>query len=156
GLGLVLGREHGGYFGRGLDAVLSPLVGHTGVLILGVFTLLAGVLLVTGASVGAILRSSHHAVRVAGRSARRRLDRPRPERAPRTGPFEASVQPAPEPPPALVDVEHDYPDMVSEPSNPVLQSLVEEPELEFAEDTQGSLFAVEEAPAAYRLPDRAI
>ena len=76
GLGFVLGRAHGGYYGRGIDAVLGGAIGSTGLVILGVFALLAGVLLLTGASVGAILRRSHHAARVVGRSARERLDRP--------------------------------------------------------------------------------
>src|SRR5207249_10867527 len=51
-------------------------IGSTGLTILGVFTLLAGILLVTGASVGAALRRSHSAMRLVGRSARRTLERP--------------------------------------------------------------------------------
>ncbi|MGH3142048.1 MAG: hypothetical protein ACRDO9_02790, partial [Gaiellales bacterium] len=42
GLLLVLGDEHGGYLGTWLEAVFGWLLGSTGVLILGAFTLLAG------------------------------------------------------------------------------------------------------------------
>ena len=72
GLLLVLGDAHGGHAGRGLEAAFSWLIGSTGVLILGTFTLLAGLLLLTGASVGAIVRRSHGAVQ----SVRRRASRP--------------------------------------------------------------------------------
>jgi S-DNA-T family DNA segregation ATPase FtsK/SpoIIIE len=161
GLGLVLGRHHGGYFSRGLDSALAPAIGTTGLVLLGSFSLLAGILLLTGASVGAILRRSHHAVRVAGSSARRRLDRPRAEPSDTVLQSRTSHEPAAEPiagPPApLVDVVHDYPDLVSSEENayepqPLLVAS-EEP----AEDTQGSLFDVGgPAPPDYRLPDRAI
>ena len=56
GLALVLGRAHGGYFGRGLDAAFGSLIGSTGAHLLGGFLLLAGCLLVSGASAGAFLR----------------------------------------------------------------------------------------------------
>jgi S-DNA-T family DNA segregation ATPase FtsK/SpoIIIE len=159
GLGFCLGREHGGYYGRGLDAVLGGAIGPTGLLILGVFTLLAGVLLLTGASVGAILRRSHHAVRVVGSSARRRLERPEP--APSDSVMQSPEQPVPEPvagpAPALVDGVHDYPDIISSEENVYEPEplLVEPPEP--VEDTQGSLFETAAAPPPeYRLPDRAI
>ena len=58
GLALVLGGAHGGYLGRGLEDVLGKPIGSTGTQILGVFLLLAGVLLVTGASAGAFVRRS--------------------------------------------------------------------------------------------------
>jgi S-DNA-T family DNA segregation ATPase FtsK/SpoIIIE len=159
GLGLVLGRAHGGYFGRGLDASLGHAIGSTGLAVLGAFTLLAGVLLLTGASVGAILRRSHHAVRVAGSSARRRLERPAREHEqpePALAPEPASAGP----PPPLVDVVEDYPDLVSSEENayepvPLLVDLAagDEP----AEDTQASLFDVAATPPPdYQLPDRAI
>src|SRR5690348_3310016 len=61
GVEVLLGRAHGGYVGRGLDAVFGTLVGTTGTTILGTFTLLVGALLLTGASVGALIRRSGHA-----------------------------------------------------------------------------------------------
>ncbi len=160
GLGLVLGRDHGGYFGRGLDAALGRAVGSTGVLILGVFTLLAGLLLVTGASVGAILRRSHRAARVVGRSARRSFERPsRAHPEPSSSLLQGEVVPIAGPPSSLVDLEHDFPDLaeqpVTDPSNSLLQGMDEE--IAVDEDTQRSLFDVDSTPAAdYRLPDRGI
>ena len=115
GLGLVLGRAHGGYLGTGLDASLGHAIGSTGLAVLGAFTLLAGVLLLTGASVGAVLRRSHHAVRVVGRSAHRTARR-RLERAPRQPSNNVLLgdrEPAAGPSPPLVDVVEDYPDLVS-------------------------------------------
>ena len=177
GLGLVLGRAHGGYLGKGLDAALGGPIGSTGVTILGVFTLLAAALLVTGASAGALLHRSHHAVRLvgrsAGRTARLMLERP-PRLRPRSSslPSDSLFQsvyglaPAapPEPasglPPALVDAEHDFPDLVGacpNTSDSLLQGT-EEAALaaDAAEDTQGSLFGVLPQAADYRLPDRAL
>ena len=156
GLGFVLGADHGGWYGRGIDAVLGRAIGSTGLMILGVFTLLAGVLLLTGASVGAFLRRSHHAVRVVGRSARDRLDRP--GAAPGTklaqGPEEADAGTAP----VLVDAVQDYPDIVSSEENAYEPDPVLVADLHgFTEDTQESLFDVGQAPPPeYRLPDRAI
>src|SRR5581483_8421878 len=62
------------------------------------------------------------------------------------------------------DVEQDYPDIVSDPSNSLLQGVTEEPAVEavlvtgpeLTEETQGSLFEVGETPMEYRLPDRSI
>ena len=84
GLLLALGTSGGGV-GRGLHWAVAHLIGATGATILGSFTLLAGALLLTGASAGAILRRSGHAARRAGGVARRAVaERPaRPERAPR-------------------------------------------------------------------------
>jgi DNA segregation ATPase FtsK/SpoIIIE, S-DNA-T family len=162
GLGFVLGRDDGGWYGRAIDATLGRAIGSTGLVILGAFTLIAGVLLLTGASAGAILRRSHHAVRVAGRSARQRLERPASE--PGNSPSLGGQEPG-EPAPALVDAVQDYPDLVSDTSsNSLLQGLEEsgpEPLLvdvdEPGEETQGTLFETAAAPPPeYRLPDREI
>ena len=88
GLLLALGT-HGGAIGRGLHWAVAHLLGDTGTTILGSFTLLAGALLLTGASAGAILRRSGHAARQAGDRARRVVTErparePRPPRARRT------------------------------------------------------------------------
>ena len=50
GLELVLGGAHGGLAGRGLEKVFGTLLGGTGATILGTTLLLAGTLLLTGAS----------------------------------------------------------------------------------------------------------
>ena len=72
GLMITLGKDEGGYIGTVLGGGLALALGGTGVAIVGVLTLLAGGLLVTGASAGAMLRNSGRAVH---RAARRSLDR---------------------------------------------------------------------------------
>ena len=153
GLALVLGAAHGGYLGRGLEDVLGRPIGSTGTHILGVFLLLAGALLVSGASAGAILRRSAHSVRSAAR---------RPGERRRSRPEHASIAAAPPslpvataPPP--VDGVEAYPDVVAPSPLLVLEGAGEgEPLLE--EDDQRSLFDVTDAEegGVYTLPDRAV
>ena len=72
----MLGRAHGGYAGRGLESLFSKLVGNAGVTLLGATTIAVGVLLLSGASIGALLRGSSAAVRRVGSAARRRIEWP--------------------------------------------------------------------------------
>jgi S-DNA-T family DNA segregation ATPase FtsK/SpoIIIE len=148
GVLLVLGDAHGGYAGEAVESAFAWLIGSTGVLLLGVFTLVAGALLLTGASVGAIIRRSHGAVRTVGRrAAARRAAEPQAD-------VIALPVPAAGPPPPLVDGAHEFPD-ITEPdlAATAAAELAEEP----FEDTQPSLFDVTEAaPAVYHLPDRGI
>jgi S-DNA-T family DNA segregation ATPase FtsK/SpoIIIE len=145
GLLLVLGDGHGGYLGTWLEAAFGWLIGSTGVLILGVFTLFAGLLLLTGASVGAIVRRSHGAVQSVRRRAAELREQPLAQVIP--------LEPARNQPP-LVDGVHDYPDLTESAPEPA--SLLTEPD-EPWEDTQPSLFDTSDvAPEAYRLPDRAL
>jgi S-DNA-T family DNA segregation ATPase FtsK/SpoIIIE len=166
GLLLVLGEDNGGYIGRALERLFGWLIGATGVTILGTFTLVAGALLLTGASVGAILRRSHRAVRSAGHKARSSLERPRRSGSPTAAsPAEPETdEKATGPPPALVDAVSDYPDVVT-PERPVLSPLlVEEPDPlpepmaeREEEDTRPTLFdTAETVHEAYRLPDREV
>jgi DNA segregation ATPase FtsK/SpoIIIE, S-DNA-T family len=144
GLLLVLGDAHGGHLGTSLESAFGWLLGSTGVLILGTFTLLAGLLLLTGASVGAIVRRSHGAVQ----SVRRRASARREPALAEVIPLEAARGPAP----PLVDGVHDYPDITEPPGEP----LIGEPEAGW-EDTQPSLFDPSEVTGeTYRLPDRAL
>ena len=76
--------------GTWLEAAFAWLIGSTGVLILGTFTLLAGLLLLTGASVGAIVRRSQGAVQ----SVRRRATAARGAGARRGHPARAARGPA--------------------------------------------------------------
>ena len=69
GLFLVLGPS-AGMIGANLDAVLGRFVGSTGRVLLGLTATVAGILLLTGASIGAILRRSHHVVRRAATRAK--------------------------------------------------------------------------------------
>jgi S-DNA-T family DNA segregation ATPase FtsK/SpoIIIE len=147
GLLATLGAGHGGALGRGLAKLFGLLVGSTGTTIIGVLALVIGTLLLSGASAGALVRRSGHAVRRAHSRARRAI------------PAELSSRPAPvipirtaaEPP---VDAVHDYPDVVGENQPPPL--LVEPPSTE--DPDQPSLFDVGtvERHEDYQLPDRAI
>jgi len=147
GLLAALGAAHGGALGRGLDKLFGLLVGSTGTTIIGVLALVVGTLLLTGASAGALVRRSGHAVKRAHVRARRAL------------PAEPLTRPAPvipirtahEPP---VDAVHDYPDIVGENQPPPL--LVEPPSTE--DPDQPSLFDVvsSESHEEYQLPDRNI
>src|SRR4051812_59687 len=146
GLLAALGADHGGALGRGLERLFGLLVGSTGTTIIGVLALVVGTLLLSGASAGALVRRSGHAVRRAHTRARRAL------------PAEPAARPAPvipirtaEPP---VDAVHDFPDVVGENQPPPL--LIEPPTTEDAD--QPSLFDVGtvESHGEYRLPDRGI
>jgi DNA segregation ATPase FtsK/SpoIIIE, S-DNA-T family len=143
GLMLTLGQDNGGYLGTALGGGLGLALGRTGVVIVGVLALVAGALLVTGASAGAIIRRSGHVVHHA---ARRSFQRATPPLRVIEG--DRAVAPAkPQAPP--IDVVNEFPDLVSETEPPPL--LVQpDPEPE-----ETSLFDVTSEPAAdYRLPDR--
>ncbi|MFL5951315.1 MAG: DNA translocase FtsK 4TM domain-containing protein [Gaiellaceae bacterium] len=146
GLLTALGDGHGGALGRGLAKLFGLLVGSTGTTIIGVLALVVGTLLLSGASAGALVRRSGHAVRRAHTRARRAL------------PTELPLQPAPvipirtavDPP---VDAVHDFPDVVGE--NQPSPLLIEPHSTE--DPDQPSLFDVgpSEHPE-YQLPDRDI
>ena len=71
---IALGRDEGGAIGGALGGGLAHVIGDTGALIVGVALFIAGTLLFTGASAGAVLRRSGTAVRRAGSAARRSFD----------------------------------------------------------------------------------
>jgi S-DNA-T family DNA segregation ATPase FtsK/SpoIIIE len=146
GLMLTLGSSHGGVVGSGLEALVALALGSTGATILGVLATIAGVLFLTGASLGAWLRRTGHVVH----RARERVREARVARAPEPVPTPAR---AAEPP---VDVKQDYPDLVSDSISgppPVLFQHEEEDELE---PTQETLFEPIEPVGEYTLPDRGL
>jgi S-DNA-T family DNA segregation ATPase FtsK/SpoIIIE len=157
GLLLTLGSSHGGIVGRGLEGLFALGLGTTGATILGVLLTIAGLLLLTGASLGAWMRRGGHAVRAARTHVRVRprvaLSSPSSEQSHESVP----IAPLARPP---VDVAHDYPDLVSEPvagPPPVLfDASQEDPEPD--EPTQETLFPAAPAPAHgdYTLPDAAV
>ncbi len=154
GLMLALGKGHGGFVGRELEAVVARGVGSTGTTILGVLATLVGTLFLTGASVGAIVQRSGHAVQgVSTRDAPRAAACARPRRRRRAAlePDSLPTLPRHEPP---VDAVHDYPDLVSETPALLAPSFFAPEEDEPA--TQQSLFANDERPAEYKLPDRSV
>ena len=142
GLMVTLGGDHGGAVGNALGGGVAKLLGGTGSVLLGLTALLAGALLLSGASYGAVLRRSHHAVR-------RAVARPeRPKRDDVLAPPPVLAQH--EPP---IDVVHDYPDVVSEGLSEPPPLLVDSDD---ETEEQTALFDVPRAEGAYVLPDRAV
>ena len=100
---LTLGHSNGGLAGRALEGTLATLLGTTGALIVGVTALVFSGLLLTGASAGALLRDSHHAVRRATRMRSSEWELPAPRRpalppetdGPRAGTGRAGARSAP-------------------------------------------------------------
>ena len=122
---VLLGEERGGAVGSAFDAVFGRLIGGTGTFILGLFLCWAGALLLTGASLGAMLHRSAHVARETAVAARRTVG------AVRYAPVEAP------PPTSNGHLHHDppvdgaqaYPDVVGDmPSaQPVLVDQLAEP-----------------------------
>jgi S-DNA-T family DNA segregation ATPase FtsK/SpoIIIE len=159
GLVVALGSDHGGWVGKTLSHALGALIGGTGTFIAGVLALLAGALLLSGASLGAILRASGHRMRSAAQTQRR----PRPalkakrERAP-----QLELEPEPYPvsdsvvlpsalAPAPIDVERSFPDVLAEdePEEETLQDVVLNAE-------PPTLFDLPGSSGDYVLPDAAV
>ncbi len=148
GLMVTLGSDHGGAVGNVFGGGIAKLLGGTGSVLLGLTALLAGGLLLSGASYGALLRRSHHAVRRAGAVARsRRRDTSVTGTVPGTVPALVEQHAPP------VDVVHDYPDVISEglsePSPLLLQP-------DAPTEEQAPLFDVPRPEGDYVLPDRAV
>ncbi|MFN8222566.1 MAG: DNA translocase FtsK [Gaiellales bacterium] len=163
GLFAVLGTDHGGLVGQGVGGGLARVVGETGSVIIGIAVVLAGGLLLTGASAGALLRRSGAAVRLAsvraGSAARRRLDSL--EWEDETDDTAVTVAPKPartrkQKPP--IDGVAAYPDVIaiaSEPAPLLTQSF------EDVGDPSGDASAEAGFPAvasggAYKLPEQSI
>jgi S-DNA-T family DNA segregation ATPase FtsK/SpoIIIE len=148
GLMLTLGTGHGGLLGKGLEKLVALALGTTGATILGVLLTIAGVLFLTGASLGAMLRRSGHVMHQAHERVRR--ERILPERD--TDEFVPELRP--EPP---VDVKHDYPDLVTD-SQPAMLYQPEANGFHEAEthESQETLFDLPAPAADYTLPDRSL
>ncbi len=160
GLMVALGDEHGGRVGAALGGGLARVVGDAGALIVGCALVLAGTLLVTGASAGALLRRSGTVVRRAGSVARRSLESLEWADWGDADTASGSERAAPLPPSAgreaPVDGVEAFPDVVApgplsaEPP----QLLPPEPEATTGED-ELLVFDAPAGGAEYRLPDRA-
>jgi S-DNA-T family DNA segregation ATPase FtsK/SpoIIIE len=107
GLMITLGRDQGGYLGQVLGGAVGVAIGATGSTILGVLLLLVGALLLSGASLGAILRHSGHRVRHAATRARR------PRVAQELDTWDDDPVAKPKKTKPLVDAEAAYPDVVA-------------------------------------------
>jgi S-DNA-T family DNA segregation ATPase FtsK/SpoIIIE len=153
GLMIALGRDQGGYLGQVLGGAVGVAIGATGSTILGILLLLVGALLLSGASLGAILRRSHHQVRHAAGRARR------PRVTAETDSWDEVVLPPALPTRAkkpVLDAVEAYPDVVGDAPSVLLApsplfsgehaSLVDDPLTLFDDVTSEH--------AEYQLPDR--
>jgi DNA segregation ATPase FtsK/SpoIIIE, S-DNA-T family len=160
GLLAMLGEERGGAVGSGMESVLGRTIGDTGTFLLGAFGLSAGIILVTGASIGAALRRSAHAARETAAVARRTMPRLVPQPPP------VSTESAVGPP---VDGAAAYPDVVgSSESNgiqpPLLALLDDDPNAEEPDPDEPRLEPATVSPfpetasehADYELPDSGV
>jgi S-DNA-T family DNA segregation ATPase FtsK/SpoIIIE len=155
GLMISLGKDQGGYLGQLMGGAVGVAIGATGSLLLGVLLMLVGSLLLSGASLGAILRRSGRGIHHAARRARSKRERPESECWPEPEPMRPALTLAPP-----VDAVASFPDVVGETAVPPhagaqpapLQTeppaLLEDPPTLFDEVTA-------EHPE-YRLPDAGV
>ena len=152
GLMLTLGKDQGGYAGQLLGGAVGIAIGATGSLLFGVFLMLVGSLLLSGASLGALLRRSGRELHLAARRARSRRTRPGSPDWPEPRP----VRPAPSLSPP-VDAVSAFPDVVGQtpyagaqpaPLQTEPPALLEDPPTLFDEVTAEH--------AEYRLPDAGV
>jgi S-DNA-T family DNA segregation ATPase FtsK/SpoIIIE len=153
GLMITLGKDQGGYLGQFLGGAVVIALGATGSLLLGVLLILVGSLLLSGASLGAILRRSGRSLHLAASKARQR-NRTTGHRA------ETATRPAPLVHTPPVDAVSAFPDVVGEGALPPhagaqpapLQTeppaLLDDPPVLFDEVTSEN--------AEYRLPDAGV
>ena len=145
GLMTIFGEKRGGASGEALQLIFGRLLGDTGTTVLGLFALVAGGLLLTGASLGAILRRSAHAAR---HTARRTVEWARV-------PLEDEPPTQPDAPP--VDGELVYPDVVSETPAPPPVLVHQLEDTEQPPLPEPSLFdPASTEHAGYRLPDASV
>jgi len=165
GLMIALGEGHGGDVGSALGGSLARFIGEAGSLIVGIALVLAGLLLVTGASAGALLRSSGNAVRQAGNAARRSIESIEwadwSDTEPSVDGIETAPRGLPRTPVVPVDGMEAYPDVVA--AGPLSAEppplLPPEPDVASEEGPTADDAALDFEPSTsgeYRLPDRAL
>jgi DNA segregation ATPase FtsK/SpoIIIE, S-DNA-T family len=150
GLLLTLGKAHGGAAGRALEWGFAKLLGHGGATILGVTAAVVGGILLSGASIGAVLRRSGAAVKTAGEAAKRAFEWPEPQPAVAL----AAPPPAPLAPvhPAPIDGVDAFPDVVGTPDR-----IDPEPIDAISGEDAPSLFDVGSViRGEYHVPDRTL
>jgi S-DNA-T family DNA segregation ATPase FtsK/SpoIIIE len=159
GLMIALGEDHGGKLGELLGGSLARVIGGAGAMIIGTALVVAGLLLVTGASAGALLRRSGSVVRQAGSAARRSL-----ESLEWADWSDSDSVEAPEPTPRAarsskpLDGVEAYPDVVADgpfSAEPPPLLPPERDEATTGEDA-GLVFDTPTTGADYRLPDRSL
>jgi FtsK/SpoIIIE family/FtsK alpha domain len=151
GLGVmtILGETRGGATGEALDLIFGRLLGDTGTKVLGFFLLVTGALLVSGASLGALIRHSARAAQKTAVAARRSVERVRI-------PFDEEPITQPDAPP--VDGEMAYPDVVSETpaTSPVLVDQLDDFEPELPAQPKPVFDMPSTEHVGYKLPDASV
>ena len=154
GLMTLLGKDSGGFIGMAIGGTLAALIGETGAAIIGGALLVAGLLLVTGASTGAILRRTGHVVKRASSGARRALDWVSSESQTAEDVVEPPQLPTRTPARGVLDGAQAYPDIVgAAPSGDPPPLIADEPDLELSVE---SVFETSAEHSEYRLPDRTL
>ncbi|HET9460741.1 MAG TPA: DNA translocase FtsK 4TM domain-containing protein [Gaiellaceae bacterium] len=154
GLMTLLGKDSGGFIGMAIGGTLAALIGETGAAIIGGALLVAGLLLVTGASTGAILRRTGHVVKRASSGARRALDWVSSESQTAEDVVEPPQPPTRTPARGVLDGAQAYPDIVgAAPSGDPPPLIADEPDLELSVE---SVFETSAEHSEYRLPDRTL
>jgi S-DNA-T family DNA segregation ATPase FtsK/SpoIIIE len=154
GLMILLGRDSGGWIGLALGGALAGLIGDTGAAIVGAAVLLGGLLLVSGASTGALVRRTGHAVRRAGSGARRALEVISSESATEEEP--EPREPLVAPRRRVLDGAEAFPDLVGQLPSGEASPLVPPEEAASVEDALAVAFETSAERPEYRLPDRSI
>src|SRR2546423_1583049 len=157
GLMVTLGKDQGGYLGQLLGGAVGVALGATGSLLLGVLFMLVGSLLLSGASLGAILRRSGRGLHHAARRARSRKTGNRYRQESVTRPEAMRPAPALAPP---VDAVSEFPDVVGGSVMPPHAGaqpapLQTEPPALF-EDPPTLFDEVTSEHAEYKLPDAGV
>ncbi len=155
GLMITLGKDQGGYLGQFLGGAFVIAIGATGSLLLGVLLMLVGSLLLSGASLGAILRRSGRGLHLAARRARAGRTAEDSRRYDTVTPRPASLIHAPP-----VDAVSAFPDVVGESALPPHAGAqpgplqTEPPAL--LEDAQTLFDEVTSENVEYELPDAGV
>ena len=151
GLGVmtILGEARGGSTGEALDLIFGRLLGDTGTAVLGFFLVVTGALLVSGASLGALVRHSARAAQKTAVAARRSVERVRI-------PLEDEPITQPDAPP--VDGASAYPDVVGENPEPsaVLVDQLDDLESQLPERPAPVFDMPSTEHAGYKLPDAGV
>jgi DNA segregation ATPase FtsK/SpoIIIE, S-DNA-T family len=153
GIFLLL-ADSGGYVGTVLDEVVGTLIGRIGAVIAGIALSIAGLLLLSGASVGALIRDSRPAVIRARTAARRTFERtPRLDEEPLPPPIPLRV---PRTRSVPVDGVSEFPDVVGQAEPAALLSIHDD-EVPTEESQQQALFdPPNPAKADYVLPEASV
>ncbi|HKO75433.1 MAG TPA: DNA translocase FtsK [Gaiellaceae bacterium] len=149
GVMTMLGESNGGSTGEALNLIFGRLLGDTGTAVLGFFLVVTGALLVSGASLGALVRHSARAAQKTAVAARRSVERVR---------IPLDDEPITQPDAPPVDGESAYPDVVNEHPEPsaVLVDQLDDLDMDLPEKPEPLFDMPSTEHAGYKLPDSGV